>query len=403
MAGIAASLLQPLRRGRFRRLAAANGLSLFAEYTQLVGLAGVAFATLHHASAWAAVLLAQALPQGLLLPIGGLAADRYGPRTVVAVTGAAQAVLAAAMAQLAAGRGLAAWVPFAYAALLGALLAFALPAFSAMVADVVPPAETRGANGLLQVVDNLTRFLGPVAAAVVLPQGGGLPFLLAATAWGASAIAALGTMGPPRHRPPPAGASLLGAGLRALRQDPVLSALLPAVAIFALGYADATYVGLPALATLAFGTGPSGTGTLYAASGVGALIGALAVGASRRISRPGTLGVGAAVAAGVAMGLVALAPSPTAALPALVACGAAFSACLVLVLTLVQTRTPEPVRGRVLSLVILGFFGVYPLAYALAAVTADALGPRGIVAAGAACMVVGGVAGLLRPALRAAG
>lgn len=83
--------------------------------------------------------------------------------------------------------------------------------------------------------------------------------------------------------------------------------------------------------------------------------------------------------------------------------GAAFSTCMVVAISLVQMRTAPSVRGRVLSLVLLGFFGLYPVAYGLATLTAAALGARGIVAAGAGLMVLGGALALARPALRAAG
>lgn len=271
-----------LGRRRFRRLAMADGLSLTGEYVQLVGLAGVALATLHHASGWAEVLLAQALPQGLALPLGGLAADRYGAGRVVAVAGACQAVLALSLAWLVAGPGPSRGELFAYAALLGTCLGFTLPALSAAVTDSVPLPEVHRANGLLQVADNAARFLGSAAAALLLELGATLPFIAAAAAWALAAVVALGIGGRPGSRPgPTAGLGDLGAGLAAVRADTAVAALLPAIALFAMGYAGAIYVGLPALATFALTAGPAAIGTLYAAWGVGALAGALAVGARR--------------------------------------------------------------------------------------------------------------------------
>lgn len=387
-----------LGRSSFRLLLVSDGFCLLAEYVQLAGLAAVALTVTHRAARWPEVLLAQSLPQGLLLPVGGIAVDRFGPRAVAAVAGVALAGIAAVMALLVGHAGPARWELFAYAALLGAALGFSLPALSAAVPDAVPPAEVRTANGLLQVADNLTRFAGPAAAALLLRRSGALPFAVAAAAWGLGAAAAFGLPAHPRRRE-------AGPGLRpafhALWDDPALRALLPAVGLFAVGYAAAMYAGLPLLAVRGLGAGRSAPAVLYAASGAGAVVGALVVGTRRHIRRPGVVGGACAAGAGVAMAVAALAPGLPAAAAAVVASGAAFAGCLVLAFTLIQTRTPEALRGRVLALVIAGYFGTYPLAEGLAALGVGSLGPSGIVGAGAVLMAAGGAAALARAPLRA--
>ena len=78
-------------------------------------------------------------------------------------------------------------------------------------------------------------------------------------------------------------------------------------------------------------------------------------------------------------------------MPCLFVAGAFQSAGGVIFLTMVQTRAPVEVRGRVMSLLALSLFGLTPLAYGLGGLLGDVLGPRGILLAGAAVVGMTGV------------
>jgi hypothetical protein len=103
----------------------------------------------------------------------------------------------------------------------------------------------------------------------------------------------------------------------------------------------------------------------------------------------------------VALALAGLAPSLWAAVPCLVVTGAFQAAGGVIFLTLVQTRTPVEVRGRVMSLLALSLFGLTPIAYGLGGILGDILGPRGILLVGAGVVGLTGVLLLTRKPIRA--
>ena len=172
--------------------------------------------------------------------------------------------------------------------------------------------------------------------------------------------------------------------------------------VAALGYFGATLVAVPALAMLALGAGDAGVGLLYGALGVGALVGAVATGLVARVPRPGATGCAAVVANGAALALAALAPTVALVMAALALSGFLTSAGAIIFMSLVQTRSAPAVRGRIMALLTLALASTQPLSFAVAGIGGDAVGPRGIILAGGACIAAAGGLGLARPAMRAA-
>ena len=150
--------------------------------------------------------------------------------------------------------------------------------------------------------------------------------------------------------------------------------------LFALSYITL----LPIFADVYFGMGSAGYGLLQAAHGAGALLGTLTIATiAHRIRRPGqALLVGAAC---VGFFLVAFARSPWIwlALPVLVLIGFSNTFYLTQVSTLIQQKTPDHLRGRVLSLYSL-CWNLVPIGGLIAGVLAAAVDARFAVLVGGA-------------------
>jgi hypothetical protein len=192
----------------------------------------------------------------------------------------------------------------------------------------------------------------------------------------------------------------LQAGFGALRRDPPTWAIFVVVAAGNLGFVGATLVGIPVLAKLELAAGDPGVGALFGAFGAGALAGAVVVGVVPAVPRPGAVLCLGVTGCGLALAGAAAAPTLWAAAAWLALAGALDGICPVIGWTLVQTRTPAPVRGRAVALVTLGLVGLQPLSLALAGVAGEALGARTLLAAGGAVVGLAGLYGLSRRALR---
>ncbi|MEV0715297.1 MFS transporter [Asanoa sp. NPDC050611] len=174
----------------FRLIWLGYSLSAFGDVVVPAALALAVVRATGSASALALVLACGSVPQLVLLPIGGVLADRWSPRTVAIVADVVRAVV-----QLWIGLSLVAGVfrltdIAVAAAVSGAASAFALPTGGPLVSATVPPEGRPRANGLLGVSRGVAGVLGPaVGGTLVLTVGSGWAFVLDAGTFVISAIA----------------------------------------------------------------------------------------------------------------------------------------------------------------------------------------------------------------------
>jgi MFS family permease len=398
-------LLAPLRARGYVLAWSSRTLSLMGDAAQAVVVSAIVLDLTAAVSAWGVVLALQAIPRTLLMLVGGLAVDRFRPRAIMV---ASNLLMAGAVVALALP-GTSGTVQLAhlyfFALLFGVAQAFFMPASASIVPDLVPAEQVRSANALWMMAFNVARFLAPpLAGALLALSGHGAGLVLVAGLFLGSTLLLLPVESAPSEAPTEAGGpwQRLAEGLRAARRDEVVWPTVLVVAVLGLGSLSASLVGLPALAKLTLAAGDQGVGLLLGAVGAGALLGAAAAGAAARLTRPAAMGCGAIVGTGLALALAGLAPSLAAAMALLLLSGALASAASVIFWTLVHARTPRHVRGRVTALTTLALFGPAPIAFALAALVGDALGPRAVVVAGGLVVALAGAAGLLVPALRRA-
>jgi MFS family permease len=350
-----------------------------------------------------AVLMAEAIPRAALMLFGGVLIDRHGPLRMMLLSSAVAGVVVAALALLTATGTAAVWHLFLFAAALGAASALFMPAGNALLPDVLPAEQVRGGNALRSLAMHGARFVAPPIAGVAIALAG------PAVAFGANAASFLVAVVLLRlvrlavTHAPPRTTSVWGElreGFLALRRDPPTWVVFVVVVIWNLGNGGATLVGVPVLAKVDLAAGDQGVGILFGALGVGALTGSLVAGAVPSVPRPGAVFCLGGIGAGLALALAAAAPALWVAAAWLALSGVLLGVCPVVGWTLVQTRTPAPMRGRTVALITLGLAGLQPLSLALAGLAGDAFGPRPMIAAGGAIAGLACLYGLSRKALR---
>jgi MFS family permease len=173
--------------------------------------------------------------------------------------------------------------------------------------------------------------------------------------------------------------------------------LLGLVSVTSMPYA----VLMPIFADRIFHSGARGLGILMGFSGIGALIGALTLAARREVKG---LGRWVSVACGVfGFSLILFAFSRWFWLAAamLIPVGFALMTQMGASNTLIQSMTPDRLRGRVMSVYSMMFMGMAPIGALLAGVVAEHLGALFTVGAGGVVAVAGSIVfGLRWPELR---
>ena len=139
------------------------------------------------------------------------------------------------------------------------------------------------------------------------------------------------------------------------------------------------------LARFTFGGDADTFGTLFAAMGVGAVIGGLFV-ANRGRASPRAI-VYAALGMGAAIGLTALAPNVWVAYVTLFGVGLCSSAFLTLSNSVLQLESSPQMRGRVVGMRATAVLGARPLGAPIVGFIGERLGPRFALALGAAAAI----------------
>ena len=171
-----------LRHRDFRLLWVGQSFSVIGDGIVIVALALYVTDLTGSASDIGLVLAANTLPLVVLMPLGGVWADRLPRQQVVVVTDLIRFALHGLLALLIVTGDVRIWQLIAIEVLFGSAEAFYRPAVSALAPQTVPESEIQEATGLMRFSDNVAEFAGPaLATALVLGAGAATAFALDAT------------------------------------------------------------------------------------------------------------------------------------------------------------------------------------------------------------------------------
>ncbi len=325
-----------------------------------------------------------AIPALIFSPLAGVAADRYPRRRILLLTNTAISCVALALALLATTGQLRLWEIFILSSCRAAVQSFDSPARQSWVPLLVPREFVGNAIGLNSLAFNAPSVVGPpVAGFLILASGVAASFYVNAIATLAVVVAVVAMKPAPvaSVRPEPVFALIVD-GLRFLFGNPVLRAILIVLITTCLCVRPFSQL-LPAYAVHVLGVDARGLGLLFAATGFGAICGSVLtalVGAHRRA---GVWFASAAVmsAGTIALGLVHVFAI---ALGVLVAIGLAVMSFAGSSNVLIQTLSPDEMRGRAISVFTMVILGLVPLGSLLLGSFASIVGLQTALASGGA-------------------
>ncbi|MBM4202431.1 MAG: MFS transporter, partial [Gammaproteobacteria bacterium] len=235
---------------------------------------------------------------------------------------------------------------------LGLGSAFSMPAWAALIPEVIPRPQLKSAITLNALAMNVSRAVGPALAGFLIADvGPGPVFLLNAASFLGILAVLKRWKRPPRESSLPA-ERLLGAmraGLRYARHSPALLRIVIRIGAF-FTFASAPWALLPLLVRTEWHGGPADYGLMLAAIGSGAIVSVFLLPRLRRgLADDWLVGLGSLLYA-VTLMAMAVAPDLPAGLGAAAVAGAAWLIVMTTLQGAAQVALPAWVRARGLSL-----------------------------------------------------
>jgi MFS family permease len=374
-----ARLFSPLRHRDFRVLWAGMAVSLLGDGIFLIAVAWEAYSLWNAPMALALVGIGMTVPTIVFLVPGGVVSDRLDRRLVMLAADVVRAVAVGVLAVLALTGSLRFWELVALVAVYGAASAFFIPAFDAIVPDLLPPEDLPAANSLDQFVRPIAlRLAGPALGGLLVALGTGVAFTVDALSFVASGVAVL-MMRPPaspwRETPEPA-LRAVTSGLRFVRQRVWLWGTLLSAAFAYLVFLGPAEVLLPYVVKNDLHGSPGQLGLVFAAGGLGAVGAAIGMAQGREPRRNVTFMYLAWTVATLAVAGYGLATAAWQLMIACLAFNALETAGTIVWATMKQRHVPASMLGRVSSLDWMISIGLLPLSFALTAPAASAFGAQ---------------------------
>src|ERR1700733_7382416 len=346
--------LTPLRRSRdYRAMISGLGVSQLGTQLTTVAVPFQVYAITRSSLVVGLVSLTQLFPLIIGSLLGGSLVDATDRRKLLIIV---EGIAAMSSPGLALNGDLrpSLWPLFVFPAVTAPLSGIDSSARNAMLPGLVGMDMLAASNAIFQSLFQMGTIVGPAVAGLLL-AGAGVPLIYWIDA--ASYVVALSAVLLMSPQPPALGVAAARPGWRSTleglrfirRSQPAQGAYVIDVNAMVFGMPRALF---PALAATVFGGGAATVGFLYAAPGVGALIGALTTGWVSRIRRQGRAVLIAVIVWGAAIAGFGFVSSLPAALVLLAVAGWADVISAVFRNTIIQLSVPNRLLGRLSGLQI---------------------------------------------------
>jgi MFS family permease len=339
-------------------------VSLIGTWMQKTAVSWVIYSLTHSTFMLGVTLFASQFPSFLFSMIGGVVSDRYNRFRVLLTTQAASLIQALLLATLILSKHYVVWEILSLSVVLGLINAFDVPARQALVYEMVDDKQDLpGAIALNSSMVNLARIIGPAIAGLVLEGiGDGACFLLNALSFVAVIISLL-MMRLPQYIKKLHKKDVFGElkeGIAYVTRTPSIAfviIMLGLVSLLVLPYSTL----IPYYARDVFRGTARTFGVIDSFIGLGAFSGAIFLASLK----PGTdlrkvLFINTAV---FGTGLILFSHEHTywLALVFVMIAGFGMMSQITVTNTIIQTTVNPKMRGRVISLYAMAFFGMQPL------------------------------------------
>ena len=370
----------------FSLLFGGSSISAFGDQFTLVALPWLVLKLTGSPAALGIVLAVMAFPRAVFMLVGGAVVDRMSPRRVLLGARTVNAACIVVLAALVLAGSVQMWMVYLLALGIGLSTAFAYPAGSAIMPQLVQPQQLRAANAAFMGMRQLSMIGGPILAGFVIALGAhhqpsaqslpdarglGMAFAIDAVSFVFSLVSlAMVRVHGDFHPPQTSGGVLasIAAGVRYVWTDVPLRAFVIYASFVSVFVGGPIQVGLPVLADTRMNLGAASLGILMTAQGVGMFAGSFLSGAAARVMR-GHLGVMVLCIdslVGLTLAALTLVHTTYEGAALLLCTGVLGGIVQIAIFTWIQQRVSQQMMGRTMSILMFTFMGLGPLSAAIA-------------------------------------
>jgi MFS family permease len=330
----------------------------------------------------------QAIPIFLFSLLGGVLADRFERRHMLIFSQCVQMSCALILTVLVGLHVVKVWHFLCASFIAGFGQAFGGPAYSALIPTLVPKEDMPNAIALNSIQFNAAVMVGPALGGIALAKLGNTGCFALNTLSFLFPIVAL-LMLTTRFQPEKTTETILDSmkqGIGFIRKQGAMQGLIVlGFCMTALAVPMRTF--LPVFADKIFHQGVETNATLLSMSGMGSVVGALAVAAMGHVRNKGTVALAMLMCLGGTIAGFALSKSLVMSCIMLFLSGAAMMAAFAMVISLVQLVVTNEMRGRVISVYNFAFRGGMPMGNLLAGQLVPLYGAPTVLAANGVILV----------------
>ncbi len=313
------------------------------------------------------VIAIYGIPNLAMLMFGGIFADRLDRRWMLFYSRTIVAALIVVAATLTLYQIISIWHIYGIAFILGTIQGLNMPAQMAIVPDLVDEDDILNATSLNMAMFNTGRIMAPSLAGWIIQYVGiGQALYFNAICYAISCLFLLMMKGMESHSQS-GDANMLRDfwdGVRFVAMTPIAFTMVGLS--FAFGFFGAAYVQvLPAFGKEALKLNADGAGFLLTVVGIGSLAGNVFLASLGNARHKNWLLLGMIILFGITLFLFALSPIYIVSLALLFFTGVGFTGFISMGTTVLQLSTPPELRGRMMSLWLIGaamhYIGAWPL------------------------------------------
>jgi len=398
-------LFAALKHQEYRYLWTGALLSNIGTWIQSIALGWFVLELTNSEFSLGLVNFASGIPTFFLALFAGMAADRYDRRSLLILTQGILMGLALVLATFVSFDSATFMIVIVITFAAGIATSFGFPAWLSLIPELVPKKDLLNAVALNSAQFNVARLLGPAIAGLIIKFAGvAVALYVNAVSFLAVIVALLlvksRSAGVAKADGSERAWQRFIGGVRYARSHVSTATLLILIGVLTLFGLSHTVL-LPVFARDILGRGPQVYGNLMAASGLGAVTGALLVASASNIASRKTLIKAGMAFYGASLLLFASSETYIVSLVAQFFAGSAFLTCVSTINTSLQSSTPPEIRGRVMSLFVWALMGIFPFGGFLAGSLAQLLGAPIAVGFGAIMLISSALALQLRPRLLA--